>query len=307
MKEFIKFTKDLGELFNELEKRKLKIAITEELYNLYSCCIPTQIYSASNGMMKNAVNLFSIRFMNLIKVVHKFGDHYNSVDIDPNETENKILLSTDIYLNWLDMCGLIIKGLLLPDILRANNQISIFKMDYAHFFNDDNECVQVNIHDCLENIYNTRTFKAIRLRGIINKSVNHNINDIPCKGTGDHSSIWGKSIRKLKDVPAFERRLLTSLIETGIVKSIQFLGFENNFDSVENPVILINSIDEMTNCDVLMCTLRGKGKKQNAQDIRVETIKGTGKYIIDFFDGEITIQGLKFIADPSVAATLEEN
>lgn len=302
--EFKNFIKELQDLFKGLEENRLKIAITKELRDIYLSSIPISVYDAKHPIHKLAIEVYTSKLMNSVKVVHKFGAHSLEIDFDnASVIKNNEIYNSDTYLHWRDMSGLIFENKLTAAILKSKRQ-TIYRGNTAFICNLSRSLKrEVFIYDKLLDLKNSREIKLQRLSNYIRSVIP--LDNIPCSGTGTHSSMWNKSIREINDVPNFERELLKKLMDTGIVKSIKFLAFEKKLDSVESPLIVVNRVEEKSNTVLLMCTLRGQGVKQHCQDIVIEVVKDFAYELVSALDYEISIDKLDNLFSFNAAISAE--
>jgi hypothetical protein len=109
--------------------------------------------------------------------------------------------------------------------------------------------------------------------------------------------MWGHSIDNINDVQREERMLIEKLLETGLVKSVRFLSFNKRYPTASIPFIQIDEIQEMDTSDILVCTLRGKGRKQNGQIIHIEVNKGLGNMLNFAFKTKISIEKFELLIE----------
>jgi len=288
--EFKSFTKELQELFKNLEENRMRIAVTKELLDIYLCSVPISVYNAQHPLHRLAIEVYTNKLKRLVKVVHKFGDHALEVSFDDSGLmQDNQIYSSDAYLHWNDMSGLIFKNKLPAIILKAN-RLTIFRENTIFICETGGNRIEVILHNKLSELSNSREIRLYRLAQYV-QTAEPSMN-IPCCGTGTHSSMWGNSIREINDIPHFERELIKKLMDTGLIKSIKFLAFDKKLDSVGSPLIVVNRIEEKTNAVLLMCTLRGQGVKQHCQEIVIEVEKDFAIELVMALDHKISIDKL---------------
>lgn len=289
LKSFKGFSINLSNLLSLLRDNGYKIAMTKELFSLYCSHVPLRAHE-NDSLRKLTRELIFNKFEKTIKIVHTYGQHPLILDFDNNLLHSTLNHNDEVYEHWKDLSGLVYYDKLIPISLKSVEN-SIFTEDYI-ILNDDSKNINFKVY-LHNNIVDIKKSGYVQLSKIhINRLSGSDIATIPCKGTGTHSSIWGKSIRSLSDVPKTERKLLKSIMETGLVRSISFLSFEDRLPAVSDPFIVIKNVEEKDTSDILECILRGKGEKQNAQTIHIEVTKGYGNHIINIFNGEITTDNI---------------
>lgn len=296
IKLFRDFVQELNVFFEELKKNKIGIAVTKELSDLYKASIPANVYEGTHSIFRLAREVYMQKFSKLAVVVHAFGDHSQNIEFDETYIDSTLNLhNTDTYLLWMDMSFLAFHQRLIPIVIKSQKH-SIFNKDFF-VLNDENQkfLLKIDVLENVEGLLETEHFLMLQLSNIFS-SFNKDIKDIPCKGTGTHSSMWGQSISRLEDVPKDERNLLTRLLETGVVKSILFLSFEKKYQASPEPLIEIEVVEEMEKSDILICTLKGRGRKQNGQTIKIEMEKGTGQLLSSAFSKQISIEKINIVS-----------
>lgn len=304
IKLFRDFVQELNVFFEDLKKNEIGIAVTKELSDLYKASIPANVYEGTHSIYRLAREVYIQKFSKLAVVVHAFGDHSQNIEFDEKYIDIALNLhNTETYFHWMDMSFLAYHHKLIPFVIKSQ-KLSIFNKDFF-VLNDENKkfLLKINVLENIEKFLETEHFRMLQLTKVFS-SFNKDITEIPCKGTGTHSSMWGQSISRIDDVPREERYLLTRLLETGAVKSILFLSFEKKYQPSPEPLIEIEVIEKMENSDILICTLKGQGRKQNAQTIKIEMEKGTGELLSLAFNKQISIDKMDII-NRMIAASKE--
>jgi hypothetical protein len=290
---FKSFIIQLQTLFSELDNNKMKIAITKELLEIYANSIPISVYKTDNPLYRLVIETYTHKLGSALQIIHKFGDHNLEIAFEDEYVDkSNQIYESDTYLHWLDMCGLVFLKKVPTSVLKSDIA-TIFKGKSAYINDKNGNREELFIFDELNKVASSRDIKLYRLSRFI-RSLAPPCN-IQCSGTGTHSSMWGKSIRNVNDIPSFERELIKKLISTGMVKSIKFLTFNKKYGSVETPIIIVNSIEEMDTSLLLYCTLRGQGIKQHGQDILLETIKEGTMDLLFVFDNIISIDNIEYL------------
>jgi len=289
LNQFKIFLRDLLKLFSDLKSNDIKIALTSELYDIYNGSVPYSVYSDSS-LSRISRELFGKQLSQNSRFVHSYGDHKLAISMDGANASNPVI-NEEVYHHWLDLMGLMFLSLLPKCILKSKKD-TVFNGTEVKFNECKGESIIVSVSDRIIEI--VAKPEILMWNFVYSEIYNFShifIKDVPCSGTGTHSSMWGHSIETLNDVPDFERNLLKKLIQTGYVKSITFLAFEKKWSSIETPIIVVNNITSTKNSDIMLCTLRGKGFKQHCQDIRIELIKG-GNLLALLCDNVINIEKL---------------
>lgn len=292
------FMQRLIKILEDIESKGLKIAVTKEIFQFYQASVPIIVHQQNISNKKLAVtakmsrDLLLKKLPRLIKVVHEFGNHTHEVEFEKAtiDLKNK-LLKSDEYHHWKDLLGINFDNNYLDWCLKSQFN-TIFPNDYFEINNVD-KIVRIQVSENIDNISETEKYNFYQL--VNNCEFPHEKQVIPCRGTGTHSSMWGDSIRSINDVPAFERSLLSGLISTNFIESITFLDFDTFYSVVSEPYIEIKNIEEKDSSDILECTLRGRGRKQNGQNINISVKKGKGIYFTHYFGKLITINKINLL------------
>ncbi|MFC3040703.1 hypothetical protein ACFOGI_10630 [Virgibacillus xinjiangensis] len=306
--EFKAFVNNLTKMIDSIEKENYKIAVSKDLFSLYFESVPISIYQqhtihdqAYKSLVKLAKDYFIRKLPKMMKTIHKFGDNSFEVSIDTKTiNEDLNLHNTELYLNWIDMVGLEFKGQFFSSCLKSTYN-TILNQKTFRIINDANQKEEI---DVINEVSKFKNSPVIKLKLLKSKLVKPSF-PVPCSGTGDHGSMWGPSIRSINDIPKMERDLLIRLIDTGLIKSITLLDFDNSYPAVNSAEIILKRMQQMDQDDVLYCILRGKGTKQHAQNIKLQVKKGTGQLIYDWFYPSISMSKLDLLIQES-ATTKEQ-
>jgi len=302
------FVKKFITVIDELERNNLKVAISKELLDIYRYSAPISVYEKkriTDQKYRATVNLardYLIRKLpKIIANVHEFGNHAFEIDVREDTINSTLdIHNTDLYTHWFDMVGLAFEKDIFSACLKSEVN-SILCNDNFIIANQHYQEKQINVIEDIMHFKRTKTFQLKTLKTKISPQKNINI---PCSGTGDHGSMWGPSINSIDDIPKRERTLLKKLINTGLVQSITLLDFNDSYNAIDTPEIIIKRYEEMQDSDLLYCVLRGKGVKQNAQNIKIQILSGNGKLLYEWFNQNITLNKLELLFQES-AGTLE--
>lgn len=300
LKEFASFIKELKLLFKELKDNRIGIAATKELYELYKTTIPTVVYEQpSHPVYKLAIEFIGRELKHSLRIVHKYGDHQIEADFESlSVSKNNELYDSEIYFHWRDMVNLVFVNRLLPWCLKSP-RASIFPYSSGHLKDQKGNSVEIFISELIQDVTDSMEFKLLQLASLL---VN-DAKEITCRGTGTHSSMWGHPISCLADVPRFERELLSKFIQIGLVRNILFLSFDERYPVVAEPTLVVKSLERKGGADILSCLLRGRGSKNNAQNVNIEVSTGYGELVAKAFENEINIGKLDNLL--AVAATVQ--
>lgn len=290
---FGEFIKNLLVLTEELKKRNVKIGLSRELYDIYKNSVPVNVYYQPRSLGRLSNEFFARRLPEVFRIIHEYGAHQMTITLSEAEIDKgSKLFDEEAYHHLLDLMGVILMGK-IPPVALSSDRKTIFSSHTVTIMSDSiQRCVTV-VRDVEKVTASDEYSNFIFLRDLEKRS--GVITEVSCRGTGTHSSMWGNKINNITDVPKAERALLQKLIETGSVLSITFLAFDNNCTAVDEPMIVINDIEEMESCDMMKCKIIGKGKKQNSQDIKIEVVKGHGDKFCRLFKKVITISKLNNI------------
>lgn len=296
------FLRELLSLFSELKRNNIKIALTRELFEIYNDSVPYAVYSDSS-LSNISREIFGKQLRQNSRFVHNYGEHTLEVVIDDAYINtNNPVINDDVYHHLLDLAGLMFLSMLPKCILKSTKD-SIFIGNEANFKESKGDSISVSISGKItEIVVKPEMIMWNFVDSLIDNQGQINIESVRCSGTGTHSSMWGRRIETINDVPDFERNLLKKMIQTEYVKSITFLAFEKNWSSVETPMIVVNNISTTENSDIMLCTIRGKGSKQHCQDIRIELIKG-GNSLASLCDNVISSEKLDALSSFVQAAS----
>lgn len=295
------FTKQLIKMFDEFKENDVYISVTKDIVGFYQSSIPVIAYEGSHPIMKLAVELFSKKIWEVCKVIQR-TDHDMDVVFEDEGICDIELNSSEVYQQWIKVVSLVFSNRLPPWVFKSNVR-TIFSSNIINISMGAMKEVELFSSCDLKEIVSSKEVQRIVLAS---KMIFSSVENIICKGTGTHSSMWNNKIRNLLDVPTFERELFERLINTRLIKEITFLSFEKNYQSVSSPKLIINNVSSHDKSDIMYCTLRGQGKKQHAQEVKITLTKGAGNLFRNVCEKEITIENVASLIEIIAAAGLEE-
>lgn len=290
--QFARFLAQLRDTLNLIEDSGHKIAVNADLRNSFKNAIPCSVYSDSSlyRLAEEVINrkmsaLFMPLVQNGLRSDLKFC--FDSINVNAESP----IYHEDIYEKWKMLAQCAAVGLVPKWIVRSLGE-SIFCAEHAILFDvETKKKVVMGVSCNIQTIIDSAEVTKFELLDLF--LLNDTVIDVPCSGTGTHSSMWAKQIKKIEDVPGFERQLLRGLAKTRKIQRFQLLSFENKTAAVDDPSIEILNVKINDDGDVMECLLRGKGKKQHSQRINVYTKHGYGSKFNRAFDGVITLKKIE--------------
>lgn len=130
----VRFLRDIGDLFTNLEQHGLGVAVTTNLKKEYSRQFPyiglagNELSGTAKAAAKTSVELYRRR-LDRYQTVHKYGEHGLDMTINSGTNDPSNMLTTDItYFEWVDLLGLALLDLIPPFIL-SSPEATVFSAD----------------------------------------------------------------------------------------------------------------------------------------------------------------------------------
>lgn len=286
--DFPSFMRRVQTLLSNLDSLDIGILVSSAVREQLAEYVPTKAYG-NTSLARIASELFHSRIYKLAKVQALLaGDH--PVQFDTLSVVDNGVMNHSFYTSWFDMMKLHRNMMLIPWIMKSVEK-SIFVADETKLVDSSNWEKPIRLAQDPTIIPSSAEYMvwSLAMRG----QTIADIDQIPCRGTGTHSSMWGRAIRTLNDVPRFERELLQQLLATGWIMSLKFLSFDNPYPPAVEPTLEIVEINEGDVSDSLICTLKGRGSRQNGQIVRMDVVKGIAQSLKGAFCSEITLARLQ--------------